>query len=79
MAHIIYRIVAHDDGFAYRVGDTISETYPTRDAAHAAAVAAAGEQTAAGQGMSILYETSDGVWRREDVSGRDRPDTEVAD
>jgi hypothetical protein len=29
--------------------------------------------------MTILYETADGEWRHEDVSGRDRPDTEVAD
>jgi len=79
MAHVTYRIVAHDGGFAYRVGDTISETYASREAAHAAAVAAAAEQTAAGQGMTILYETADGEWRHEDVSGRDRPDTEVAD
>jgi hypothetical protein len=79
MTHVTYRIVAHDGGFAYRVGDTISETYPSRETAHAAAVAAAAEQTASGEGMTILYETTDGEWRHEDVSGRDRPDTEVRD
>jgi len=76
---VTYRIVEHDNGFAYKVGDTISETFPTRAAAHKAAAAAAGEQTAPGEGMSILFETQDGEWRREDVSGRDRPQTEVTD
>ena len=76
---VVYRIVELDTGFAYKVGDTISETFPTLAAAHKAAEAAAGEQTAPGEAMEILYETQDGEWRREDVSGRDRPDTEVAD
>ena len=76
---VAYRIVEHDNGFAYRVGDTISETFLTRAAAHKAATAAAAEQTAPGEAIEILYETQDGVWRRQDVSGRDRPETEVQD
>ena len=76
---VTYRIVEHDNGFAYRVGDTISETFLTREAAHRAAAAAAAEQTAPGEAMEILFETQDGEWRRQDVSGRDRPETEVKD
>ena len=37
MAHITYRIVEHDGGWAYKLGDVFSETFPT----HAAAVKAA--------------------------------------
>lgn len=77
MAHVTYYIVVHDHGFAYRVGDTFSQTYLTRQAARAAAKEAAAEQEEPGEGISILYETEDGEWKREDVSGRDRPETEV--
>ena len=76
---VTYRIVEHENGYAYRVGDTISETFATRAAAHRAAEAAAAEQTAPGEATEILYETQDGEWRRQDVSGRDRPQTEVQD
>ncbi len=79
MAHVTYRIVEHDGGFAYRVGDTISETFPTHEAAHHAAEAAAREQTAPGEAVPIEYETSDGKWRQEDASGSDRPETDVKD
>jgi hypothetical protein len=39
MVQITYRIVEHDGGWAYRLGDTFSETYPDHDSARAAAVA----------------------------------------
>ena len=39
MAHVTYRIVEHDGGWAYRVGGTFSETFPDHDSARAAAVA----------------------------------------
>ncbi len=79
MSQVDYEIIEHDGGWAYRVGDTISETFPTRQAAHEAAEAAAAEQTSPGEGMTIIYETAAGEWRTEDVSGRDRPQTEVKD
>lgn len=74
-----YQIVEHDHGWAYRVGDTISQTYLTRDAAHKAAEKAAGEQRGGGEATDIQYETQDGEWRIEHVRGDDRPDTEVED
>ena len=79
MAHVTYRIIAHDGGWAYRVGDTISETYPSHDLAHKAAAAAAHEQRAPGDTTAIEYETADGEWRQENARGGDRPDTEVKD
>lgn len=76
---VIYRIVEHDGGWAYKVGDVFSETFPSHDAALAAARRAAGEQRVAGETRGIRYETSDGTWHEELASGQDRPDTEVRD
>ncbi len=41
MTDITYTIVEHDGGWAYKVGDTFSETFPSHDAALAAAKTAA--------------------------------------
>jgi hypothetical protein len=43
MTEVTYRIVQHDGGWAYRLGDTFSETFPSHDAARAAAERAARE------------------------------------
>ena len=58
---VIYRVVEHDGGWAYKVGDVFSETFPSHDAALAAARRAAGEQRVAGETRGIQYETSDGT------------------
>ena len=79
MSHVTYAVVEHDGGWAYKVGDVFSETFRTREAAHAAAERAAQEQRVPGQGGSIEYEDSSGRWREEEESGTDRPDTEVKD
>ncbi len=79
MSHVTYVIVQHDSGWAYRVGDTISMTYLTREAAHKAAAAAAAEQRAPGETTEIQYETPDGKWHEEHTRGGDRPETEVKD
>jgi hypothetical protein len=79
LSHVRYVIVEHDHGWAYRVGDTFSQTYLTREAAHAAAAEAAGEQRARGETTDIQYETADGQWRQELARGDDRPETEVED
>ena len=44
MTELVYRIVEHDGGWAYRVGATFSETFRTREEAHRAANRAALEQ-----------------------------------
>jgi hypothetical protein len=79
LSHVSYIIIEHDGGWAYRVGGTISETFPTHEAAHKAAVAAAAEQRAPGETSSIEYETPDSQWREERARGDDRPDTDVKD
>ena len=77
MSQISYRIVEHDGGWAYKVGDVFSETFPTHDAALAAARAAAAEQMAPGRTAPIEYEDADGKWHVETAWGNDRPQTEV--
>ena len=37
MNKVTYEIVEHDGGWAYKVGDVFSETFATRELAHAAA------------------------------------------
>ena len=77
MTHIVYRIVEHDGGWAYKLGDSFSETFPSHDAARAAAVAASREQRVPDQTAMIEYADSDGRWITERADGHDRPDVEV--
>ncbi|MBX3532216.1 MAG: DUF2188 domain-containing protein [Rhizobiaceae bacterium] len=77
MAVVKYVVVPHDGGYAYRVGDTFSETFPTHDEAEAAARIAAGEQKVSGETVDISWEDDKGRWHGETALGQDRPDTEV--
>jgi len=77
MAELIYHVVEHDGGWAYKVDGTFSETFPSHDAAHGAAVRAAREQRLAGETVGIEYEDSAGRWRQEISDGDDRPATQV--
>lgn len=79
MNSIIYRIVPHDGGWAYQLGDSYSETYASHAAARAAAAVAAREQKVPGQTARIEYEDASGQWITERADGRDRPDTAVED
>ena len=79
MAKVIYAIVEHDDGWAYKVGDTFSETYGSREAAHMAACRAALEQRMAGETAGITWEDERGRWHAEISRGDDRPDVDVVD
>ena len=79
MTKVIYEVVQHDTGWAYKVGDVLSETFPTHDAAHAAAAAAAERQRHAGATGGIEYEDKAGHWHREVAEGTDRPETELDD
>jgi hypothetical protein len=79
MSHVTYRIVRHDNGWAYQVEGTFSEAFPTHAAALAAARAAAEEQRVPGSTEVIEYEDANGSWHRETASGRDRPKTDVED
>jgi hypothetical protein len=44
MSKVVYKIIKHENGWAYQARGTISETFPTHDAALEAAKSAAGEQ-----------------------------------
>ena len=79
MAKITYTIVEHDGGWAYKVGDVFSETFPSHDAARHAAARAAGEQRVGGDTTGIEWEDAQGRWHGEVASGGDRPETEVED
>jgi hypothetical protein len=79
MAHVVYRVVEHDGGWAYKVGDVFSETFRTHALAHAAAVRAAREQRAPGESATIQYEDRSGKWHEETARGGDRPETDVED
>ncbi len=77
MTKVIYEIVEHDGGFAYRVNGTYSETFPTHDRAKAAARRAAVEQQRPGEDAGISWEDANGRWHEQVSSGEDRPETEV--
>jgi Uncharacterized protein conserved in bacteria (DUF2188) len=79
MAKVVYRIVEHDGGWAYKVGDVFSETFPSHESALAAAKSAAAEQQLAGAAEVIEYEDAKGKWHREVEPGEDRPETSVED
>jgi hypothetical protein len=75
MAHVTYKIVQHDGGWAYTVDGVFSEPFQTHGAALAAARRAAAEQRMPGRTEAIEYETADGKWHTETAAGSDRPET----
>lgn len=77
MADVTYTIVEHDGGWAYKLGDVFSETFPNHDSARMAAERVAAEQRAPGTTEATSYQDSKGAWHEETVSGSDRPKTEV--
>ncbi len=79
MATVVYEIIPHDGGWAYRVGGTYSETFPVREAAVTAAHAAASRQRRPGDDASIRFEDAQGRWKTEQASGSDRPETRAGD
>jgi hypothetical protein len=77
MTKVIYEVVEHDGGWAYKADGVFSETFATHDAARKAAERAAMEQATPGDSTKILYEDKNGRWHAERVSGDDRPKTDV--
>jgi hypothetical protein len=77
MTKVIYEIVEHDGGWAYRVDGSYSETYRTHDFAMAAARYAAREQQKPGQTHGISWEDANGRWHEEVSLGDDRPEAAV--
>lgn len=79
MTRVIYKVIRHEDGWAYSVNGSFSEAFPTHDQALAAARMAASEQREPGHSEPIEYEDEQGHWHLELSSGRDRPETSVED
>jgi predicted secreted protein len=79
MTTITYRVVRHDGGWAFKLGDTFSETFPTHDAALRAVRRVAAEQQVAGQTRAITWEDTEGRWHEEIADGGDRPEVEIKD
>jgi hypothetical protein len=79
MSEVIYEIVEHDGGWAYKANGVFSETFPSHSDALEAAQAAAAEQRVPGATQIIQYEDEHGRWHTETARGSDRPVTEVKD
>jgi hypothetical protein len=79
MAHVTYKVVRHEDGWAYTVDGVFSESFPTHALALSAARRAAAEQRVPGNSETIEYEDANGKWHVERALGGDRPDTDVED
>lgn len=79
MTKIIYEIIQHDGGWAFKLGDTISETFASHDRAYAAARRVAREQALPDQTVGISWEDENGRWHDEISPGDDRPDVEIRD
>lgn len=79
MVTVKYQIVEHDGGWAYKVGDVLSETFRSHDAALKAAEKAAARQKRPGVTDGIVYQDASGEWHEELADGRDRPDTRIDD
>ena len=79
MTKIVYEIIQHAGGWAYKLGDTISGTFPRHDAAYAAAKRVAQEQMQPGQTVGISWEDARGRWHDEISSGDDRPQVDIQD
>ncbi|HUG61572.1 MAG TPA: DUF2188 domain-containing protein [Methylomirabilota bacterium] len=77
MVKVVYEIVEHDGGWAYRSDGVYSEAFANRDDALAAAKTAAKEQRAPGEPVEISFEDERGRWHTEQSDGQDRPETEV--
>ena len=67
MIKVVYEVVEHDGGWAYKFNKVFSETFPTHAAAHAAAEKAAAEQRVPGKTEEIQFEDSKGKSRYSDI------------
>lgn len=77
MTDAVYRIVEHDGGWAYKLGDVFSETFPNRQTAEAAAERVVEEQRSPGEDEAISWEDERGIWHEEAARGADRPNAYV--
>ncbi len=79
MTKVHYRVLEHDGGWAYMLGDVYSEAFPSRKAALTAAHRVAREQHVPGDTVNIEYQNEVGQWITELTRGDDHPDADVID
>ncbi len=79
MTKVVYQVVEHDGGWAYKAGEVFSEPFASHAEATAAARRAAAEQRVPGDTEVIQYEDAKGEWHEETARGNDRPVTEIRD
>lgn len=79
MPKVQYEVVEHDDGWAYKVEEAFSETFPSQTDALAAARIAAANHRIPGVDEHIEFQDPEGRWHIQIASGLDRPQTEVVD
>lgn len=79
MTKIVYEIIKHDGGWAFKLGDTISQSFLTHDAAYNAAKRVAIEQMRPGETVGISWEDERGRWHDEVEPGDDRPEVDIKD
>ncbi len=77
MTEVTYHIVEHDGGYAYKVGDVFSETFPSRQDALQAAQAAPPSSRCRAPRKEIRYQDQAGAWHDETAQGGDRPVAKV--
>lgn len=71
MTAVTYRIVEHNGGWAYQLGSTYSETYPSHDTARSAAAGVAMAQKVPAEAAFIEYEAEPGQWVTERADGEE--------
>ncbi|MBV1706481.1 MAG: DUF2188 domain-containing protein [Hyphomicrobiales bacterium] len=79
MSRVIYEVVEHDGGWAYRVAGSFSETFASHERALKAARRAAQEHKIPGDTRVIAYQDQAGIRHEETDRGDDRPSTSVND
>ncbi len=79
MVKVVYEVVPHDGGWAYKLGEVFSEAFASHAEALEAVRIVAAEQSVAGEASIISYQDKDGVWKREYDDGSDRPEPEIVD
>lgn len=79
MSKLVYEVVQHDGGWAYKADGVFSETFANHDLAAKAAHAAAAKQQRSAETEVIEYQDRKGEWHTETAKGTDRPETSVRD
>ncbi len=79
MSEVTYRIVEHDGGFAYKVGDVFSETFPKSRRGAASGPGRGGRAAGSPARRGHPLPGSGGGWHDETAQGSDRPRARVVE